>query len=50
MSATRQLEDLHVTSRPSTLVEALDALPAPSERGGTERFFQWRALVREARA
>jgi fatty-acyl-CoA synthase len=43
-------------SRPSTLVEALDALPATAERGfrfrtldGTERFFQWRALVREAR-
>ena len=43
-------------SHPSTLVEALDALPATAERGfrfraldGTERFFQWRDLVREAR-
>jgi fatty-acyl-CoA synthase len=42
--------------RPSTLVEALEALPATAGRGfrfraldGTERFFQWRQLVHEAR-
>lgn len=43
-------------SRPNTLVEALEALPASAERGfrfraldGTERYFQWRELGREAR-
>ncbi len=41
---------------PRTLVEALEALPATPERGfrfrgldGTERFYQWRELVGEAR-
>jgi len=46
----------HVTSRPITLVEALEALPATPGRGfrfraldGSERSFQWRELVREVR-
>ena len=43
-------------SKPSTLVEALEALPATAGRGfrfraldGSERFFQWRELVDEVR-
>ncbi|MFI5308987.1 MAG: AMP-binding protein, partial [Polyangiales bacterium] len=43
-------------TKPSTLVDALGALPASPERGfrfraldGSERFFQWRELEREAR-
>jgi fatty-acyl-CoA synthase len=43
-------------NRPRTLVEALEALPATAERGfrfraldGTERYYQWRELVLEAR-
>jgi len=55
-SGTADKRSVPVAVRPSTLIEALDVLPATPGRGflfraldGTERHFQWRALVREAR-